>query len=115
MGWITTRTGNRILIGEDETLESAIKSYYQSIAIKPMKLNKAEEQYVKTNVRHSGKRFVGENISTIVLPPNNDSDSYNMYIFTHSSGKIENARVTIVDTIDHDKLEAMDDYFDRRF
>lgn len=116
MGWITTRTGNRILIGEDESLEEAIKSYYQVLEIKPtIKLSSKEDSYVKSNIRHSGNRFIGENVSTIVLPPNDNSGSYNMYIFTHSNGKIENARVKIVDAIDHDKLEAMDDYFNRRF
>ena len=96
-------------------MESAIKSFYQALAIKPMKISHQEEAYVKSNIRHSGKRFEGENVSIINLPPNNGSSSYNLYIFTHGSGKIENARVTIVDAIDQDKLEAMEDYLDRRF
>lgn len=112
MGWITTRTGNRILIGEDETLESALKNYYQALAIKPMKIDFREEMHVKSEIRQSGTRFKGENISVIVLPGN----PYNMYIFSHGNGRIENARITIVDAIDHDELEYLeDDWKSRRY
>ena len=109
MSWITTKTGNRILIGENESIESAVKEYYQSLVIKPMKMSSREEAYVKRNIRQSGKRFIGENISIINLPPNEDSNSYNLYIFTHSGGKIENARITIVDSINHDEFEYLED------
>ena len=102
--WITTRVGNKIDLDwfkESRDLESAIKDYYKTVSIKPLKLEIKQEAYVKSQIRNSGNRFKGENISLITLP----GIPYYIYIFTHSGGKIENDRITIIDAINHDELE----------
>ncbi len=111
--WITTEAGKKIDLDwfdADKSISDSLRDYYKTLSIKPLQIDFRQELYVKNQIRQTGRKYKGETISLIVLP----GSPYMMYIFSHGSGRIETTRITIIDAINHDELEIMEDYFDRR-